>query len=259
MSKTNLGLVKYAKAQLGKPYWYGCFGQTSTEGLYKTKKAQYPRFYTATNFMSQLGVKVHDCIGLIKGYIWSTSETDGSPKYASNGCPDVNEEMMYNAAKTKGTISSMPDIPGICVLLPGHIGVYIGNGEVIEARGHAYGVVKTKLKGRGWTKWCKCPYITYTEKKKVSKPATKKTSEKTKTLELPKLPVNGCLKRGSKGEEVKKLQAILNRVLNAKLEVDGKYGPLTESAVKALQKKLGLVEDGKFGPKSLAATKKLKI
>lgn len=43
----------------------------------------------------------------------------------------------------------------------GHIGVYVGNGEVIEAQGTAYGVVKTQLSGRGWTKWLKIPNIKY--------------------------------------------------------------------------------------------------
>jgi cell wall-associated NlpC family hydrolase len=49
--------------------------------------------------------------------------------------------------------------------MDGHIGVYIGNGEVIEAQGTAYGVVKTKLEGRGWTKWLKIPNIKYVEVK----------------------------------------------------------------------------------------------
>lgn len=45
MSKTNKGLVEYCKAQLGNPYWYGCFGQTSSRQLYATKKKQYPNQY----------------------------------------------------------------------------------------------------------------------------------------------------------------------------------------------------------------------
>ena len=183
MNKTASGLVKYCNAQLGKPYWYGCFGQKSSKALYEAKKRQYPHYYTANDFKNQYGKKVHDCIGLIKGYIWSKSETDGSPKYASNGCPDINEAGMYAVAKSKGAISTMPDVPGILVLMPNHIGVYIGDGYVIEARGHAYGVVKTKLKGRGWTKWCKCPYITYDTIKKADKPsADKKSDDKTCTV-----------------------------------------------------------------------------
>lgn len=45
--------------------------------------------------------------------------------------------------------------------MPGHVGVYIGNGKVVEARGHDYGVVETNLVDRGWTQWGKCPYIEY--------------------------------------------------------------------------------------------------
>ena len=41
-----------------------------------------------------------------------------------------------------------------------------GNGEVIEAQGTAYGVVKTELNGRGWTKWLKIPNIKYVNQKK---------------------------------------------------------------------------------------------
>ena len=43
----------------------------------------------------------------------------------------------------------------------GHIGIYIGDGKVIEAMGTKYGVVETELAGRGWTHWLKVPYITY--------------------------------------------------------------------------------------------------
>ena len=55
----------------------------------------------------------------------------------------------------------MPDTPGLAVWKSGHIGVYIGNGEVIEAMGTKYGVVKTQLEGRGWTHWLEVPGIEY--------------------------------------------------------------------------------------------------
>lgn len=35
MLKTAKGLVEYAKAQLGRPYWYGTFGQAASEELYE--------------------------------------------------------------------------------------------------------------------------------------------------------------------------------------------------------------------------------
>ena len=55
------------------------------------------------------------------------------------------------------------------------------------------------------------------------------------------------LKQGSKGEEVKNLQRALN------LYVDGKFGPLTDEAVRAFQRKHNLDVDGIVGSKTWAA------
>ena len=93
-------------------------------------------------------------------YGWLNGETM-EIQYGSNGMPDIGaNEMFYNATR-RGGIETMPDTPGLAVWKPGHIGVYIGNGEVIEAMGTKYGVVKTQLEGRGWTHWLEIPYIKY--------------------------------------------------------------------------------------------------
>lgn len=157
--KTNKGLVEYAKAQLGLPYWYGTFGQTGTADLYAYKRKQYPQYYKSWNdFPTQYGKRVHDCVGLIKGYLWSDTATS-KPVY--NSKQDTSANGMLSVCKEKGKISTMPDMPGVLVFMNGHVGVYIGGGEVIEARGHEHGVVKTKLKSRPWVNWGKCPWITY--------------------------------------------------------------------------------------------------
>lgn len=56
-----------------------------------------------------------------------------------------------------------------------------------------------------------------------------------------------ALKNGSHGDEVKTLQTMLNAVNNAGLDVDGSFGSLTETAVKAYQKVKGLTVDGVYG------------
>lgn len=166
--KTNIGLVKHAEKALQEKWWYmwGTFGNYLTQTLLDQKANQYPG-YNRNNGMyavhkKHLGQTVCDCVGLIKGYCMWDEETD-LPKY--KGSLDVNTGGMYSKATEKGTISTIPEIPGICVYTQGHVGVYIGDGWVIECAGNC-GAIKTPLKGsKGtrWTHWFKCPFITYTD------------------------------------------------------------------------------------------------
>ena len=73
----------------------------------------------------------------------------------------------------------------------------------------------------------------------------------------PKPVATATLKKGSKGENVKTLQRNLNEVLGTNINVDGSFGPNTETTVKAFQKKYGLAVDGIYGPKSAAKMKEL--
>ncbi len=58
------------------------------------------------------------------------------------------------------------------------------------------------------------------------------------------------LKKGDKGEVVKKLQTLLNKWMNANLKIDGDFGVATEAIVKAFQMKRNLVADGVVGQKT---------
>ena len=237
MAKTAKGLVEYAKAQLGRPYWYGTFGQAASKELYDQKKNQYPNYYTtAYNGTTE---KVHDCVGLIKGYLWCDSPEDTTPVY--NASQDKSANGMHTACKTKGEMPTMPDIPGLLVFYNNHVGVYIGNGEVIEARGRKYGTVKTKLTDRPWTSWGYCPYVTYEAPKQEETKATG-----TVTLDLP------VLKRGAKGETVRSMQYLLmgNGHDMEGYGADASFGGATERALKKYQSTNGLEADGSCGPKT---------
>lgn len=241
MEKTNTGLVAYAKAQLGKPYWYGTFGQAASRSLYNQKKNQYPSYYQ-WEYAGETA-KVHDCVGLIKGYLWCDSQEDNTPVY--NAAQDISANGMRDACTKKDAISSIPEVPGVLVFMNNHVGVYIGNGEVIEARGHAYGVVKTELKNRAWQHWGYCPYIVYEAKQATSE----NTSEGEKTVNIEMT----VLKTGAKGEQVKTLQRLLLALgyemkSNGKTYgVDGSFGGATDTAVRAFQKAEGLTVDGSVG------------
>lgn len=253
MSKTAQGLVDYCRAQLGKPYWWGTFGQVSTPALLVAKRRQYPSYYTAGDFTSQYGQRVHDCVGLIKGYRWSDTP-DSSPTYVA--AQDVAVGGLFDQCSARGDIGSMPDKPGLCVFMAnmGHVGVYIGGGQIIEARGHAYGVVQTPLAGRGWAYWGAPAWIDYdgvvvppAQGGDVSEPDTAATYYYSVKLPL--------LKHGSVGGYVRTAQRLL---IGAGIScgpdgADGEYGGNTVAAVSKFQQLHNLLDDGEVGGNTWAA------
>ena len=165
MAITNEQLVAYAEGQLGRPYWYGTFGQTASPQLLKEKRRQYPDYYDQSKyqvkFTDQYGQRVHDCVGLIKGAVWSNGDPNGTPKY--NSTQDVSANGLISKCVETGDVKAIPDVKGLIVWKDHHVGVYVGDGWVIEARGHDYGVVKTRLSDRPWVKWGRLPaeYVKY--------------------------------------------------------------------------------------------------
>ena len=164
-TKNATDLVTYAVHawESGWGYVWGTYGNVLTESLLAYKVSQYPdRVGNHENFIRAhwLGGRTTDCVGLIKGYSWLSPETM-TIDYGTHGMPDIGANQMYYTARESGPISTMPDIPGLAVWHEGHIGVYIGGGQVIEAMGTKNGVVKTELAKRNWTHWLKIPYINY--------------------------------------------------------------------------------------------------
>jgi peptidoglycan hydrolase-like protein with peptidoglycan-binding domain len=67
------------------------------------------------------------------------------------------------------------------------------------------------------------------------------------------------LKNGSRGLPVRRLQNRLKLAGFAIPEVNGRFGPKTQAAVKTLQKQAGLVVDGQVGPKTWAVVDALEV
>ncbi len=166
-TKNNLDLAAYAVQawENGWGYVWGTYGNVLTQSLFDYKLQQYPdgvgkyADFIRANWLNR---RTADCIGLIKGYGWLDAQSL-EIRYGTNGMPDYGANQMYQSAVESGTIDTMPEIVGLAVWKPGHIGVYIGNGYVIEAMGTKYGVVKTELARRNWSGWCKIPYLDYLE------------------------------------------------------------------------------------------------
>lgn len=154
-------LIDYCRAQIGRPYWCGTYGKTATEAYYQAKKKQYPNMYRQSDYYKAYGQKVHDCCGLIKGAMWCKNPDDGAPVYVSS--QDHSVKGFYNAATTKGKLTDKtPIIDGTLLFNSsfGHVGVYVG-GQVINAKGHAYGVVSEPFIRSRWYYWAICNYFDY--------------------------------------------------------------------------------------------------
>lgn len=168
--KTNIGLCNfvYNVVQQGCGYVYGAFGQDITMAYLRQQQITFAGDSSANLTTEQVyyiyntfaGKPAFDCIGLMKAYEW-LDESTGNINYASNGFSDLGANGTYKAAQVKGTIGSIAEIPGLAVWMDGHIGVYVGQGNVIEAQGNQVGVIMTKLAERPWTHWLQLPGLTY--------------------------------------------------------------------------------------------------
>lgn len=171
-TKNNLDLVKWAKhaQENGWGYVWGSHGNLldkteleRLESVFGVHVTDYDDFIRH----NWLGKRTADCVGLIKGYGWYDTES-GKITVGSNGMQDVTADGMFSAATEKDTIDTIPEIPGIAVWHEGHIGIYIGGGEVIHAANTKAGVIRTPIGQSGWTHWLKVPYIKYIEESEKS-------------------------------------------------------------------------------------------
>lgn len=169
IDRTAENLATFCLQVVGTSYWMGTYGQRASRALYNQKKADYSQYYppkswTEASFVKDFGKPVTDCAGLLKWFLWSDNMTNKNPSYKSS--EDFGATTFYNKCTSKGKISSIPaQKVGICVFKGNdttktHMGVVVDNkGTVVEAKGHAYGTVKSTLSG--WDYWGKCHLIKY--------------------------------------------------------------------------------------------------
>lgn len=192
MIYTNTGLVAHAKNALADKtkYMWGGIYRPITDAYVDQLAKMYPEQYTSARkqMLKALpdGYYGIDCVGLIKSYYWGGK---GSKGY--KGATDVNAHGMYNAAQFKGKIDTLPEQPGLilyCKTRP-HVGIYIGNGEVIESTlsSRGDGVTKSKLKDFAWEYWCQCPYIAADNAPEVTYTITARRTVKKAELEKVKV------------------------------------------------------------------------
>lgn len=153
--------LKFIRSAYGY-YWFGTFGQKASQALFNEKKKQYPNQYKASDFPSQIAnpKPCYDCAGLVKSpFVY--------PKY--NAAYDLGATGIYNKCKNKGDLKSESQLkPGYLVFkgnakTKSHVAVYLGNGKIKEAKGHAYGIVESSLDLSKYKFWAEYYAVDYSE------------------------------------------------------------------------------------------------
>ena len=179
-----------------------------------------------------IGCRVADCSGL---FVWAYRQHGQKIYHGSN--------TIYNSytSETGALYGEVKILPGTAVFQNEegrrtHIGLYAGNGKVIEARGTKTGVIESDLSE--WDEWGKLKAVDYSG------------------VQADVLVINtfDTLRQGDKGPMVEQLQELL---LTAGYAVgdkgaDGVYGKATKTAVEQFQRDHGLTADGIAGKKTFA-------
>lgn len=159
---------------------------------------------------------------------------------------------------------------------PDHVGIVktVKDGVITVIEGNykdSVGVRKIKVNGKNIRGFI-CPKYASFAKKDTSvaeKPKqTQKAEQSVKkvyTGTFPALPPRGWYQHGdgirtylSYRSHIKNVQKLTNWILDISLETDGKYGNLTEEAVKDMQELFGIKVDGCFGKDTLSKARSYK-
>lgn len=136
--------------------------------------------------------------------------------------------------------------PGEVCWMPGHVGLYIGDGLCAEASpawtdGVQITACNKNVSGynrRNWQKHGKMPWVTY-----IQQPAAAPGTGDPAACCTVELPV---LRQGSKGDAVRAMQALLiYRGFRCGIwGTDGDFGGDTQNALLSFQERQGIREDG---------------
>ena len=222
------GLFRQAEAE-DWGYIWGTKGQIWTQA----NQDAATRDMTVLYGQKWVGKRVADCSGL---FVWAYKQLGASIYHGSNTIYNK-----YTVTDRRGKVTDLTQIrPGTAVFQFSngnrhHIGLYVGGGTVIEARGTRKGVIPSEVSD--WAEWGELKDVDYSG-----------VEYDPYTTPLP------TLRKGSKGDKVSYLQELLGDAYpNEAIAVDGIFGAKTLTAVRAFQHDNGLTVDGIVGAKTWAA------
>ena len=146
-------LVRFCESKLGTNYIFGMKGHVMTLDRFNMLRRMHGDAVLLSD-RNKIGTVCVDCSGLIE---WATRELMG----AANAVRLSSSGLRSNAKEAHpiSTIANAP--PGAILWRQGHVGVYVGNGECIEAKGSRDNTVRTRVSAGRWTLWLLMSYIDY--------------------------------------------------------------------------------------------------
>ena len=229
-------------------YIWGTAGEAWTEAKQKEleKTTDSSRAQGRQYGSKWIGHMVADCSGL---FSWAFKKLGGTMYHGSDTmyrkyC--VNKGELCKGKRTdQGTLK-----PGTAVFVwngssYSHVGLYVGDGIVIEAMGTIKGVTTTKVSAGKWTHWGELAGIDYVN-------AGQNEQLTINNEQLKELNGHKTILKGSKGSVVKECQTRLVELGYdvGSCGIDGIFGKETLAAVKAFQQDHGLKVDGIVGQKT---------
>lgn len=237
MPSKREAMTARAISLVGCGYIYGATGWICTPSRLAQQEKQYPSFAKQMKRYGKkwMGKPCYDCAQL----------TRDVARQAGISLPSGATSQWRAAGiwKEKDVIDTLPDEAGIFLFTMRdgrmtHTGVSIGNGEEVDARGHAYGVVRRKISETSYTHWARLA-IDYNAPIEAENPVPE--------------PTKPTLRTGSRGEDVRILQENLRQLGFLNDTADGIFGTNTNAAVRSFQKAQGLSVDGVVGAGTWAA------
>lgn len=170
-----------------------------------------------------------DCSGLIYSYV--------------GGGARVTEDMLYSSPESGYVSNGVPDIPGLGLWQPGHVGVYVGNGMAVDARDEISNVCYSAVSSKSWVMWFKVAGVTYGSDSSVTN-NNQNTEDSNSAADDANTSVFKTLSIGSQGGEVNALQERLKGLGYFEDNTTEYFGPVTQAALMEFQTSAGLYADG---------------
>lgn len=135
---TGVGLVEFVQSKIGTVYAFGTKGEILTNHLLYELSVENPKIYTVKcieKARKNIGKICVDASGLIGWYTGILRECDN----------------YYDTAEKRISVSKLDETrKGWAVWKKGHIGVYVGDGQCVHAKGIHCGIILSDICEERW-------------------------------------------------------------------------------------------------------------